>query len=109
MMLLVIDVGNTNTVMGAMENGQVAHRWRVTTSQRTTDEFGILLSRLLEYRGISPSDIEGVCVSCVVPSILYAIEKACRRYLQQTALVIGKGMKTGMHVRTDNPKEVGAD
>ena len=108
-MLLVIDVGNTNIVMGAMKDGEVVHRWRVSSSQRTTDEFGILLSRLLEYREISLTDIKGVCVSCVVPSILYAIEKACRRYLQQSALVIGKGMKTGMHVRTDNPKEVGAD
>ena len=108
-MLLVIDVGNTNTVFGVMKQGNVVHRWRISTTPRTTDEFGILMMQLLAYRQFQATDFRGVCVSCVVPSILYAIEKACRRYLKLTALVIGKGMKTGMRVRTDNPREVGAD
>jgi len=108
-MLLVIDVGNTNTVMGALRGDTVVHRWRVSTTDRTTDEFGLLLLQLLEHRGVSPADLTGVVVSCVVPSVLYAIEKASRRYLDLDALVVGRGIKTGMRVRTDNPREVGAD
>lgn len=108
-MLLVIDVGNTNMVIGAMNGHEVVFRWRITTAQRTTDEFGMLLLQMLKHRQLSAEDVDGVCVSCVVPSMLYAIEKASRRYLQVNALVIGKGIRTGMRVRTDNPREVGAD
>jgi type III pantothenate kinase len=107
-MLLVIDVGNTNIVLGAMEGDRVVDHWRVTTAARTTDEFGLLLLQLLGHRGITKEQIHGVAVSCVVPSVLYAIEKAVRRYLDQDCLVVGRG-KTGMRVRTDNPREVGAD
>ena len=108
-MLLVIDVGNTNTVLGALDGDEVRYRWRVSTEERTTDEFGLLLLQLLQHRGVGPSDLSGVVVSCVVPSVLYAIEKATRRYLSLDSLVVGRGIKTGMRVRTDNPREVGAD
>ncbi len=108
-MLLVVDVGNTNTVLGAMEGDEVRHSWRVTTAPRTTDEVGLLLLQLLEHQKLGPADISGVIISCVVPSVVYALEKASRRYLHQDALVVGKGMRTGMKVRTDNPREVGAD
>lgn len=108
-MLLVIDVGNSNTVIGAMENGVVRYRWRITTKSRTTDELGMLLLQLFQVRGLTQADITGVCVSCVVPSVLYAIEKASRRYLKVDAFVVGKGIKTGMRICTDNPQQIGAD
>lgn len=108
-MLLVIDVGNTNTVIGAMDGDEVVFRWRVTTSARTTDEFGLLLLQLMGNRGLVAAQMAGACVSCVVPSVLYAIEKACRRYLDIPVIVVGRGIKTGMRVRTDNPREVGSD
>jgi type III pantothenate kinase len=108
-MLLVIDIGNTNTVLGTMAGREVRHHWRISTVPRTTDECGLLLLQLLAHEGVQPKDIEGVSISCVVPSVLYAIEKACRRYLGRDALTIGHGVRTGMRVRTDNPKEVGAD
>lgn len=108
-MLLGIDVGNTNTVIGALDGLDVVHLWRVSTIDRTTDEFGLALLKLLDHHAISHSDVEGVAVCCVVPSVLYAIEKAARRYLKCEVLVVGKGIKTGMRVRTDNPREVGAD
>jgi type III pantothenate kinase len=108
-MLLVIDIGNTNTVIGTVAGREVRHHWRVSTVQRTTDELGLLLLQLLDHEGLGPKDIEGVTISCVVPSVLYAIEKAARRYLDHDALTIGHGVRTGMRVRTDNPKEVGAD
>jgi type III pantothenate kinase len=108
-MLIVIDVGNTNTVVGAFSGDKVVHRWRVTTGNRTTDEFGLLLLQLLGHDGVAPEAVRGVVISCVVPSVLYSIEKSARNYLGQDALVVGRGIKTGMRVRTDNPREVGAD
>ena len=108
-MLLVIDVGNTNTVLGALDGDRVVERWRISTGARTTDEFGLVLLQLLRHRDVQPEDLTGVVVSCVVPSVLYAIEKATRRYLSLDSMVVGRGLKTGMRVRTDNPREVGAD
>lgn len=108
-MLLVIDVGNTNTVVGAMKESEVVYNWRITTKSRTTDEIGLLLLELFRLEGLQPADFTGVCVSCVVPSVLYAIEKASRRYLNREALVISRGIKTGMRICTDDPRQVGTD
>ncbi len=108
-MLLVIDVGNTNIVLGAFDGARLAHHWRISTAQRTTDEMGLLFLQLLEHDGVRKEHLSGAIISNVVPSVLYNIEKACRRYLGQEPMVVGKGMKTGMRVRTDNPREVGAD
>jgi type III pantothenate kinase len=108
-MLLVIDVGNTNIVVGAMEGDKVVESWRVSTTPRTTDEFGLLMLQLMGHDKIGVEQLHGVAVSCVVPSVVYAIEKASRRYLGHDAMVVGRGIKTGMRVRTDNPREVGAD
>lgn len=108
-MLLVIDVGNTNIVLGLMREREVVHHWRISTGARTTDEFGLTLLQLISHVGLGPKDVTGAIVSCVVPSTLYSIEKACRRYLDQQAMVVGKGLRTGMRVRTDNPREVGSD
>ena len=84
-MILVVDVGNTNTVLGAMKNGKVLHRWRISTVMRTTDEMGLLLLQLIERQGLSAVDFYGVAVSCVVPSVLYAIEKASKASSPDTA------------------------
>ncbi len=108
-MLLVVDVGNTNIVLGVMDGPEVRHQWRITTGTRTTDEFGLALTQLLRLHGLENDDISGAAISCVVPSTLYSIEKAIRRYMGIRALVVGKGAKTGMKVRMDNPREVGAD
>ena len=108
-MLLVLNVGNTNTVIGALEGEEVLHRWRISSAPRTTDELGMLLLQLLAQRAFPVEEVEGVCVACVVPSIRYAVEKASLRYLGQEALVVGSGVRTGLRVRTENPREVGAD
>ena len=84
-MLIVIDVGNTNMVVGAMEGSEVLFRWRISTEARTTDEMGMLMVQMLEHRQITPNQIIGVCISCVVPSLLYTVMKASRRYLHQEA------------------------
>ena len=108
-MLLVIDVGNTNTVLGLMKGEEVHTTFRITTIPRTTDEFGILMVDLFRHRGLDATAVKGAIISSVVPSVLYEVQKACKRYLDVDALVVGRKLKTGIHVRTDNPREVGAD
>ena len=108
-MILVIDVGNTNTVLALMHEHEVVWSWRISTIVRTTDEFGLAILDLLRHRDVDPQEVEGAVISCVVPSTLYAMEKAFRRYLQVDALVVGRGLRTGMRVHTDNPREVGSD
>jgi type III pantothenate kinase len=108
-MLLVVDVGNTNIVFGLMNGLEVLHTWRLSTVARTTDELGVLLLQLLMHDGYGKGSVTGCIISTVVPSQLYTIEKAVRRYLDVEAMVVGRGLKTGVKVRTDNPREVGAD
>jgi type III pantothenate kinase len=108
-MLLVVDVGNTNTVLGLFEGSRVMHQWRISTLQRTTDEFGLLVLQLLAHEKIAVTDIEGVAVCTVVPSVQYAVEKGIRRYLDHTAHVLDHRSQLGFPVRVDNPRELGPD
>jgi len=108
-LLLVIDVGNTNTVLGLMDGTSVLHTFRITTAPRATDELGVLMRQVFEFRGIAADQIDGAILSSVVPSVVYTVEKACRRYFGVTPMIVGKKLKTGLAVRTDNPREVGAD
>ena len=108
-MLLAIDVGNSNTVLGLLRGREILETFRISTASRTTDETGILYRHLLRARGLTCDVVDGVIVSTVVPSGLYAIEKASRRYLYQEALVVGRKLRTGIRIHTDNPREVGAD
>ncbi|HMV70461.1 MAG TPA: type III pantothenate kinase [Myxococcota bacterium] len=108
-MLLVIDVGNTNTVLGLMDDMEVRAQVRMTTRPRTTDEVGIFMLQALAHRGVTPDDVSGAIISSVVPTVLYELQKACRRYLRCEPLVVGRNLKTRIKVRTDNPREVGAD
>lgn len=108
-MVLVIDIGNTNTTLGLLREDEVVDQWRVSSGPRTTDELGLLLLQLLAHRGHSPAQIEGAIVACVVPSVLFTWSKACRRYLNHEPLVVGRGLRTGVRLRVDNPREVGAD
>jgi len=107
--ILVLDVGNTTTTLGVVDGERVVHTARVRTDPRTTDELGVLLVQLLTHRGVAPADLQGAICSSVVPSVRYAVEEACRRYLEVDCVQVGKGIKTGMKLRVDNPREVGAD
>jgi type III pantothenate kinase len=108
--LLVIDVGNTNTVLGLMDGEEIVHTFRITTTvHQTTDEYGLIYLQLLGLHGLGATDVDGAIMSSVVPTVLYSMEKACRRYLDVQPLVVGRKLKTGMKVRMDNPREVGAD
>jgi type III pantothenate kinase len=110
-MLFVLDVGNTNTVLGVFKNDQLLHEWRIKTDRyKTEDEFGVLIHSLFSYRGIQFSDIEGVIISSVVPPIMYALEKMSRDYFNMEAFVV-KSDSVSHYIKMSypNPKEVGAD
>ena len=109
-MLLVIDVGNTNTVLGMYREEKLVRNWRVTTDKaRTVDEYAMLVHELFRLSDIHFSDIGDVIVSCVVPPMLNTLEGLCRHYFKLNPYVVGPGIKTGMPIQYDNPREVGAD
>lgn len=109
-MLLVIDVGNTQTVLGLFEGEEIRERWRIATIRgRTGDEYAAFLDGLFRLRGRSLADVEGVVVSSVVPPAVEALSALASRYLGAEPLVVGPGVKTGMPILYDNPREVGAD
>ena len=109
-MLLVMDTGNTNTVLGAFSNEKLIHQWRIETDlHKTSGEYGILINNLLAHENISLEDIRGVAVSSVVPPIVSSFSNMCRKYFRLKPLIVGPGVKTGLNVKMDQPKEVGAD
>ena len=109
-MLLAIDIGNTNIVMGIMNGMELISSFRMTTqTPRTSDEYGIMIVDLLRQRGIDTKSITAVIISSVVPDIMYSFTNGIKRYLKQKVMIVGPGLKTGLAVRTDNPREVGAD
>ncbi|MBE0569096.1 MAG: type III pantothenate kinase [Deltaproteobacteria bacterium] len=109
-MLLVIDVGNSNTVLGVYEGETLLHHWRVWTDrQKTSDEYGILLRNLYDASHFSSRDIKAIIIASVVPPLTPTIVELCDRYFGVTPMVVGPGIKTGISIKMDNPKEVGAD
>ncbi len=109
-MLLAIDVGNTNTVLGVYEGKALRSHWRVeTTSRRTYDEYGIQLLQLFAHAGLNPKAVKAVAVSSVVPALQFNLEKMSERYFGSKPMFVGPGVKTGMPILYDNPREVGAD
>lgn len=109
-MLLVIDIGNTNIVVGIYENDELLRDWRISTDrEKTADEYGMLFRQLLDTGGFTFSDIKGVAISCVVPPVIGAFEKMCKRYFGVDPMVVGPGTRTGLVIKYENPKEVGAD
>ncbi|WP_404430180.1 type III pantothenate kinase [Sutcliffiella horikoshii] len=109
-MLFVLDVGNTNTVIGVYDGEELKHHWRVETSRnKTEDEFGMIFKSLLEHVGLSFKDFEGIIISSVVPPIMFSLERMCQKYFQLKPLIVGPGIKTGLNIKYENPREVGAD
>ena len=109
-MLLVIDVGNTNIVLGVYKDTELLDHWRISTDrQRTTDEYGVLIRELFYLNDLRADDINAIIISSVVPPVVPTLERMCQRYFGLSPLLIGPGVKTGMDIRYDNPREVGAD
>lgn len=109
-MLLVIDVGNSNIVLGIYDGERLVKDWRISTDKsKTTDEYGILVHDLFRLAGIGFADIEDIIISSVVPTLTGTLEKLSLLYFGYRPYVVGPGIKTGMPIQYDNPKEVGAD
>jgi type III pantothenate kinase len=109
-MLLAMDIGNTNTVVGLFTGDHLVQDWRIRTEvNATADEFGVLVRSLFAAHGISPAKVSSAIISCVVPPVINAAERFFIKYFSVTPLVVGPGIKTGMPIFYDNPKEVGAD
>jgi type III pantothenate kinase len=109
-MLLVIDVGNTNFVLGVYNGDKLIKCWRMATgSKRTADETGIFIHSLFDASEVQASSIDAVIISTVVPDIMYSLTHGIRKYFGIEPMIVGAGMKTGIVIKRDNPKEVGAD
>lgn len=109
-MLLTIDIGNTNIKYGVFKEKDLVASFRVSSRiSRTADEYGSVLVNLLDTKNIKPTDIEGIIVSSVIPNLNYTICHMCQYFFNKTPMLIGPGVKTGLNVKADNPKEVGAD
>lgn len=109
-MLLAIDVGNTNIVLGLFDGSRLVHQFRIESSRgRTADEYAVVVRELLSMRNVAASDVKGAIVASVVPPLTEPMLDLVRRAFGFEALVVGPGIKTGMSILYENPREVGAD
>ena len=109
-MLLVIDVGNTNIVAGVFDGKKIASHWRFSTDRsKTADEYGILLRSMFNYTKMPMDEVKDIIISSVVPPLIVPLCHMCERYFELVPMVVGPGIKTGISLRYDNPREVGAD
>ena len=109
-MRLCIDIGNTNITFGLYEGETLGPRWRIRTiHEKMPDEYGILLDQLFRHRGYRPEQVSGIAVASVVPPLTPVFVQVCRDYLGQTPLVVDSGVRTGVRIRYDDPRQVGAD
>ncbi len=109
-MLLVFDVGNTNIVLGVYDSEKLTVNWRIATDrQKTADEYGMLIHSLFHFRHIDPQAVKAVVISSVVPPMIFPLTRMSQRYFGVEPLVVGPGVKTGVAIKYENPREVGAD
>lgn len=109
-MLLAIDVGNTNVTLGLYEGEKLGPHWRLATDHdRMPDEYGLQLLGLLDHAGLPKESLTGVCLASVVPQLTQRVAQACRQYLGQEPLLVDAGVKTGIRIRYEDPRAVGAD
>lgn len=109
-MILVVDVGNTNIVLGVYKGLDNIANWRISTDARkTSDEYSIQVIQLFEQSNLKASDVSGIIISSVVPNIMHSLENMIRKSFKMEPIIVGPGVKTGINIKYDNPKEVGAD
>lgn len=109
-MILLIDAGNTNIVLGVSKNEDYIASWRISTdANKTSDEYAIQVMQLFNQSNLNPADVEGIIISSVVPNIMHSVENMVRKCFRKEPIIIGPGVKTGINIKYDNPKEVGAD
>lgn len=109
-MLLGIDVGNTNITLGVFQDEKLKGTFRLTTKiARTSDEYGIYICNLLEHNGVRQEQIDAVIIASVVPDIMYSLNSAIIKYLKKEPIIVGPGVRTGIKIITENPRQIGAD
>lgn len=109
-MLLAFDVGNSNIVLGVFKDGKLITNWRIETdTKKSADEYGMLVTQLFKYDGLDPEEVEDIIISTVVPSVLFTLQHLAMKYFNKRAIIVESGVKTGLVVKYDNPKQVGAD
>ncbi|MBP3205521.1 MAG: type III pantothenate kinase [Lachnospiraceae bacterium] len=109
-MILVIDVGNTHMTFGVFDGDILKTTFRLTTkTPRTSDEYGLIISELLDKNGIRPKNLQGSIIASVVPKVMHALQSAVQRYTDTRPLIVGPGVKTGIRITTDDPRAVGSD
>ncbi|SHE43191.1 type III pantothenate kinase [Clostridium fallax] len=109
-MVLLVDVGNTNIVLGVRKNNQYIACWRLSTDdKKTSDEYSIQVMDLFHQSDLNPKDVKGIIISSVVPNIMYSLEHMLKKCFNVSPIIVGPGIKTGVNIKYDNPKEVGAD
>ncbi len=109
-MLLAIDIGNTNITLGIFQGDQLRATWRLAPDvNRLADEYGVLMVNLLGHEGLSKEDLDAAVMCSVVPDLEPVFEQVCRRYFDVTPLVVGAGVRTGLRILYDSPRDVGAD
>ena len=109
-MILTIDIGNTNIKYGLFEDTTLKASFRVSSSKtRTADEYGVTLCDLLKFQGYAPKDIDGIIMSSVIPSLNYTLSHMCSFFFKMEPLMVGPGIKTGLNIKVETPREVGAD
>ena len=110
LLLLVIDVGNTNIVLGVFKEKELLYDWRISTEKdRTADEYGLLFEQIFKFNNIDIEELEDIIISSVVPPLMHTLPAMSVKYFNIEPIVVGPGVKTGMNIKYDNPKEVGAD
>ena len=109
-MILLVDVGNTNIVLGVQKDDNYIASWRISTdAKKTSDEYAIQVIQLFEQNNLNPKGVKGVIISSVVPNIMHSLENMVRKCFGIEPVIVGPGIKTGINIKYDNPKEVGAD
>ena len=109
-MLLAIDIGNTDTTLGVFEGEELRATWHMATGvHRKADEYAALLLNLLHHQGLDIAEVKDIALCSVVPPLIATFDELCQRYFNLSPLVVGAGVKTGVRIRMDNPREVGAD
>ena len=109
-MILTLDIGNSNIKTALFEGEEMAHYWRISTSlSKTSDEYGILLMSMFAHEGVKPEEVEGIVISSVVPTINFTIEHMCQNYFHMQPMMVAPGIKTGLNIKYENPRELGSD
>ena len=109
-MILTLDIGNTNIKTALFDGKEMRYYWRMSTNiQKSSDEYGIVLVNLFQHVGVRPEEVEGIMISSVVPTINFTIEHMCQNYFGQTPLFVVPGIKTGINIRYEHPRELGSE